>query len=159
MKEKGASVLELVVVMGIFSILFGFIGINLLNTESKTSIQTSLTTLVTDIKQQQIKAMSLEMGNELITKDQGLYFSQNSYTLFSGSEYFATDSDNFVIPLGNNVIFSSVLLPNRTLVFSKKSGEISGYDTNAHSITIQNTQSNETKTLQINKLGIIDTLQ
>lgn len=159
MKQKGTSVLELVVVIGIFSILFGFIAVNVLNIESKASIQSSLTTLVADIKQQQIKAMSLEAGDGTEAKDQGLYFSQNSYTLFAGSSYVATGSGNFVVPLGNNVVFSSVSIPNRTLVFSKKSGEVSEYDANMHSVILQNTQNNETKTIQINKLGVLDVLQ
>lgn len=153
MNQKGTSVLELVTVIGIFSILFGFVAINVFTSESKATIQSSLTTLVTDIKQQQIKAMSQETG------DQGVYFSENNYTLFSGSTYYSTNSANFIVQLGNNIIFSSVLIPSRTLIFEKRTGEVAGYNVNLHEISMTNTQSNETKTIKINKLGVLDTLQ
>lgn len=149
MNQKGTSVLELVTVIGIFSMLFGFVAINIFNSETKATIQSSLTTLVTDIKQQQIKAMSQETG------DHGVYFSESSYTLFSGSTYYATNSANFIVQLGNNIIFSSVLIPSRTLVFAKRTGEIANYNTNMDTIIMKNTQSNEIKTIKINKLGVI----
>ncbi len=144
MKEKGATVLELVTVIGIFATLFGIVSVNVFNAVEKSSLHSSITTLVSDIKSQQIKAMSQETS--------GLYFSQNSYTLFTGSE-------NFVVPLGNNVEFSSILLPNNTLTFAKMTGEVIGYNDNMHEITIKNTQNNETKTININKLGVLDTLE
>ena len=159
MKEKGSTVIELVTVMGIFSILFGFIAVNIFSAQEKVSIQNSLTTLAADVKQQQIKAMSLNTNGGLTAKDQGIYFSQNSYTLYSGSSYTQGESSNFTVLLSNNVVFSSILLPNQTLIFTKRTGEVSGYNANMHSVTLVNTQSNETKTIQVNKLGVLDVLQ
>lgn len=155
MKEKGATLLELITVVGVFSILFGIIGFSLFGSVASSSIQTSVTTLVADIKGQQVKAMSLETGGAAQTKDYGLYFSQNSYTLFTGSNYLEGDNENFVIPLGNNVEFFSVSIPNRTLVFTKLTGEVAGFVADQNTIILKNTQNNQTKTIQINKLGVI----
>lgn len=155
MKEKGATLLELITVIGIFATLFGIVTINVLNPGEKASLQGSFTTLISDIKQQQIKAIAYDAEGDVVTKDHGIYFSQNSYTLFSGTTYISTSSSNFVVALGNNVEFSSVLFPNQAVVFAKGTGEIVGYNPDMDTITIKNKQNNETKTVQVNRLGVI----
>lgn len=159
MKEKGATILELVTVMGIFATLFGIISVNILSGSAKASIQSSLTILEADIKQQQILAISADADSGNVAKDHGVYFSQNSYTLFSGSSYSATASGNFVVDLGNNIEFSSVQFPSQVLIFTKKTGEVLDFNENMHTVTLKNMQSNETKTLFINKLGVLDLIQ
>lgn len=154
--ERGASVLELVIVMAIFTTLFGMITINLFNAKDKVSLRSTLTTLLADIRQQQARAMTMDTDNTNIAKEYGVYFSQNSYTLFTGSAYNATDSANFVVPLGDFLLFSPIALPNQSLIFTRQNGELANFTSGQSAITLKNSQNNEAKTIQINKLGVPD---
>ncbi len=136
--ERGASVLELTVVIAIFATLFGIITVNLFNAGARVSLQSSLTTLLSDIRQQQARAMTVDTNGTNAAKEFGIYFSQNSYTLFIGSSYSATSSANFVIPLGNSITFSSISLPNQSVVFSRQSGEIVGFNNSQNTVTLKN---------------------
>ena len=55
--QKGFTLPELLLVMGILTILFGFITINLLNFRQKSVLNTTVDTVVSDLKSQQNKAM------------------------------------------------------------------------------------------------------
>ena len=154
-KQCGYTLTELMVVVTIFSLLLGLITINLLNSKQKASFNSSLTQLVSDIKQQQTSAMSLDTQGANTTSAYGIYFGQTSYTLFRGSAYVATDGANFVINLGENVQFSSVSFPGSSIIFQKLSGEILGFNPNLNSVTIKGTQNNQQKTIQINRYGVI----
>ncbi len=147
---------ELIIVLAIFSALFGITTINLLNTREKTSFTSSLTLLTSDIKQQQTKAMSLSVeGQAVTTSDYGVHFETTTYTLFRGSSYSAADTTNFVIKLADNVAFSAVTLPSRTVIFSRQSGEVSGFSAGQNTVTIKNSQNNQQKTIHINRYGLI----
>ena len=143
------------VVVSIFSTLLGLITINLLNSKQRASFNSSIIQLVTDIKQQQTSAMSLDTQGANGTSNYGIYFGLANYTLFRGSQYVATDSANFVINLGDNVQFSSVWLPLSSIIFLRQSGEVSGFDPSLNTVIIKNTQNNQQKTLQINRYGVI----
>ncbi|QQG40539.1 MAG: hypothetical protein HYV37_03140 [Candidatus Levyibacteriota bacterium] len=146
-KNVGATIIELVTVITIFSTLFGVVALNLFTAKAKASFQSTINMFLADITGQQIKAMAQNA--------QGIYFSQNSYTLFKGDVYLASDQDNFVVKLGDNIEFLSVLLPSQSVVFSKISGEVLGFDENQNSIVIRDTENNQQKTIKINKYGVI----
>ncbi len=153
--ESGYTLTELLPVVAIFSILLGLITVNLVNSKQKASLSSSITQLVSDIKQQQTSAMSSDTQGASNTNNYGIYFGQESYTLFRSSSFVATDSANFVINLGDNVQFSSVSLPLSSVVFLRQSGEVLGFNPSLNTVIIKNTQNNQQKTMQINRYGVI----
>lgn len=56
--KQGFTVLELLVVMGVFALLIGFVTLNLFNLKARASLATTADTLVSDLKIAQIKAMT-----------------------------------------------------------------------------------------------------
>ena len=73
--QKGVTLVELIITMAVLSIIFGLVTVNLLNTGQKTNINASLNQLLSDIKLQQAKAMSLSVeGDALTTSDYGIHF-------------------------------------------------------------------------------------
>lgn len=152
---RGATLIEIIVVIGIFTTLFGLITVNLLNLPQKASLQSSLTTFISDFKHQQSKAMFLDTNGSLTTSDFGMYFEQNRYTLFRGNTFSPGSSDNFTVALGENVQFASIFFPSSIVVFQRQSGEVLGFNPALNSITLKNTQTNEQKTIQINRYGVI----
>lgn len=143
--------------MTILASLFGLTSINLLNAYHKNTLGTSVTTLVNDLKHQQLKAMIGDTEGQTSANDYGIYFSPDglSYTLFQGNSFSEADPSNFSINLNSDLQFSSVFVQNSQIIFAKGSGEFSNYNVNFDNITLQNVRTDETKTIRVNQLGTI----
>lgn len=154
-RSDGFSMLELLSVIAIIIFLTGFMTFSLTRTQQHTSTNTTLDTIVTDIKQQQLKAMVNDTQGSGIINPQGIYFQANKYTLFDGNTYSASDPNNFIVNLDTNLQFVNITFPNSSIIFAKGSGEVSNYVSGQNTIQIKNTSSNETKTITINQYGAI----
>lgn len=143
-RSLGFTLLELLVVMGITTILLGFVTINLLKIQHNTSVSGASDTLIADMKSQQMKAMSGASSDNL-----GIHFtSSNSYILFHGT--YADDSTRFTVSLDDPI--SILNSPGNEIIFSKLSGEVAGAP---YTITIKNTAGVEQQTLTVNQYGVI----
>ncbi|MBI2031302.1 MAG: type II secretion system protein [Candidatus Levybacteria bacterium] len=152
-KQKGFTLLEILISLTIFATLLGFATVSFLNTRQTSSINSSLEKIVSDIKSQQLKAMAGSSDGGESGSSYGIYFAVSSYTLFRGSSYNPSDSTNLTIDLNENINMTSILLPSNSVVFSQQSGEILGFDSNNNSITLKNISANEQKTITINRYG------
>lgn len=144
---KGFTLVELLITIGIATILLGLTTINLVNVQKNTSVGATVDTLIADMRNQQTKAMSggAEGGNF------GIFFnSSNSYTLFHGSSYVPGDPTNFTVTLDDPISVSSTY-PGNVIIFSQGNGEVGSENT----ITINNTAGTEQKTLTVNRLGVV----
>lgn len=151
--SKGFTFAEVVIVMGIMVILMMIASVNFFPIKHRTSLSTSAQLLITDIKLQQLKSMSGESA-------QGIYFDQNNenYIVFEGITYQPSNSTNFSIPLGDQIIVSEIDFSGRQLLFATASGEISNY-ASGNKIVLLNTVSNEQKTIFFNKYGTVINLE
>lgn len=125
--------------------------VNLFPIKHKTSLSTSVQALITDIKQQEIKSMSGEMA-------QGVHFETTTYTLYKGLSY-ESGSSNFIVTLGDSIQFSSIPFTGRQINFATGSGEITGFQSSANTIGVQNTVTGEQRTLYFNKFGVFYNVQ
>ena len=160
MKKKlsGFTLPELIVVVGILMILLSISSINLLTIYGKTSLGTKLSTLISDIKHQQLKSIVGDTEGETSAESYGIYFEQNRYTLFKGSSYSASDPLNFIINLESDLQFSNIAFPQSQLVFSQGSGEISAYTSDTDTVTLTNIRTSDSKTLELNRYGVVVTI-
>jgi len=152
--RAGFTLPELLIVMAILSILFGFMTPNLLHFRQRSVLNTTVDTLVTDLKSQQNKAMVGDTEGSGTISDYGVYFETNRYILFRGSSYDPLAPSNFSINLDPSLTFSSINLPSSRVVFSKGSGEtglVSGSDT----ITLTDSTNSDQKIIKINIYGAI----
>lgn len=139
---------ELLVVMGIAGLLLSLIVINLIRPQISTAVTGSTDLLVSDLKQQQIRAMS---GEGVA----GIYFEKASYTLFNGLAYSSDDPGNFTVSLPNSLEFTANNFPNSILVFASGSGEVVGYVSGLDSVKIGNPLGGDTRTVKINRYGVV----
>ncbi len=155
--RPGFTVIEVLLVMGIFAIISTFTTINLLKPQTKASIETVASTLVSDLRQQQIKALVGDSEGQASAQYFGIYFGSSSYTLFRGSSYGLDPAGDFIINLNPNITLTNTLpvSPGNQIVFVKRSGEVSGYVSGSDTITLLNTASGEQKTITINRYGAI----
>jgi len=153
--QRGYSLVEILITIGIFAILSGLATISLLNAQHSASLQGQLTTLIADTKQQQIKAMQGDTEGRATPDYYGIHFASNSYTLFHGTSYNASDSTNLTFPLDTVFQFTNITLTNGNLIFIPLSGEMYGYSTLANSVILKDTTNNQQKQLQFNYLGVL----
>lgn len=141
-------------VMAIVATLSMIISVNLFPLKQKVSLSAAIQSLISDIKQQQVKSMNGE-------SNQGIYFpaDQNKYILFSGSTYNASNTTNFSVDLGDQIAVNSIDFSGRQIIFTSGSGEISGFISTDNEIILTNTVSGEVKTISFNKYGIITNVQ
>lgn len=147
MRQQGFTYIETLIVMGVISILFGFVIINMRGVQQKASLDSTVSTLVSDISTQQIKAMS-------DANKYGVYFEEGKYILFKGDSFSPLDTTNFTVMLDSSIRLSDIKLPNSTILFFQGRGEVMGYDNNNNSITIT-TDDGKIETLSINKYGVL----
>ncbi len=139
--------------------LLGFIIINLANIQHSSSLTATIATIISDIRSQQTKAMIGATEGRTAADSYGIYFSTNSYTLFHGLSYRATDSANLVVPLDSNIQITNITLPNQDVIFLQQSGELSGYIPGSSSVTVSDNQAKIQKVIIFNRYGAIVSVQ
>ncbi len=153
--QKGFTIIELVVVVVLFITISAFVTTNLIGAQHSASLSTAMSILVADIKNQQ--SLALTGKNSLGSNGNyfGVHFDTNSYTLFSGSVYNPSGSNNQTINLDPEFQFTNITLTNDNLIFIPLNGEVYGYSSNTNSVELLDTVSNQQKILQFNYLGVI----
>lgn len=157
-RQAGIALVEILLVSAISAVLFGLVTINLLKTQHTASIQSTLSTLISDIKSQQNKAMAGATEGRNTADKYGIYFQANKYILFHGTVFNPNDSSNFTVNLDQNITITTAF-PTSSLVFLQMSGEINGFVSGQNTITLQNTSGNEQKIITINRYGVVTNIQ
>lgn len=154
MNQKGFTIIELIIVMGVAIILLGLTLGSSITFRTSTLTDTTITTFITDLRNQQIKAMAGDTEGRGIPDSYGIHISLTKYTLFHGNTYSPTDPSNFDVPIDPKINLTT-LFPNSIIVFNVKSGEITNFTTGSDTITIKETVNNNQKVIQLNKLGSV----
>lgn len=152
--KKGFTLVEITVVIGIIAVIVSYSVINLTTVQHTTYVGTTIDTFISDLKQQQLKAMVGDTEGRGVNDYYGIYFGTSDYALFHGSTYSAGPS-NPIIPLTTSVQFTNVTFPQSQIVFNKGSGEIVGFAVGSNTVTLVNVVTNEQKTITINRYGVV----
>lgn len=144
---KGFTLIELMLIMGLFAALVAIVYINASRPQISSSLNTTVSVLISDIRHQQLKSIT---GDSATTH--GIYFETNKYTLFKGASYNPSDPDNFTVNLTSGLEFSEIGFPGNTLVFGKD-GSYSGYTGSNVSVTVFHSAGDQ-KVVTINKYGV-----
>lgn len=155
--QHGFTLLETLLVIGIFLFMIAIIVPNSLNLRNSSSINTSVLTFVTDIKNQQIKAMTGDTEGRGTPDTYSIYIQPTSYVLFHGQNYSAADSSNFAITLDAPFQFSTTF-PSSKIIFASGSGQINNHVATQSSVTIREIKTGKQKIIQINKYGTITSI-
>ncbi len=150
--SRGYTIIELLIVMGLFAVFFSFASLNLLSVRSRTSLGTTVDVLVSDLRTQQIKSMAGDTGGVGLNVNYGIYLSSNSYILFKGT-YTSGDPANFTVNLDEATL--STTFSGTQIIFNKGSGEVAGFDPNANTIRLASISSNASKIITINRFGTV----
>jgi prepilin-type N-terminal cleavage/methylation domain-containing protein len=148
-KQSGFTLIELLVVLVIIAILFGLTSVNLGHAQSSASLASVTNTLLADIKNQQILAMSGEQGSTTHQQPHGIYLQPDSYTLFADESYNGSDTNNFTVTISPDTLATT--FPGNQLLFEVGDGAVSGFSSGNNTITI--TDQGGSEMITINRYG------
>jgi prepilin-type N-terminal cleavage/methylation domain-containing protein len=151
--SAGFTLVEILLVMGLIAVLAAATLINFIRPQNQASLDGITNALVTDIKSQQIKAMAGDGVSASSAQAHGVYVQAGSYTLFKGSAYSGADTDNFAI--STDTITLTPDLPSSQVVFTKATGDVSGFDSAHKTITVSSSALGASKVITINRYGAV----
>jgi prepilin-type N-terminal cleavage/methylation domain-containing protein len=153
--HPGFTLVEIVIVVGIVGVLVALTAMTLTRSYSRSSVNSVVDEVIAEMKLQQIKAMSGDSEGSSSSQSYGVHFETDRYVLFRGDSYVVNSTANRVYELDGVVQFNSILFPGGNVIFSKVSGEVSGYTNGANSITVRQGETGDEKTLILNKYGVV----
>lgn len=153
--QKGFTFAEAAVSMAVIAILFGIVIFNLAGEQNRTTLRSTIDTLLSDVRSQQLKTMVGVRDGKDSAGNYGVIFMQNSYVLFHGSFYSASDPSNFVVSLPSNVQISSTGFADNTIIFSAVGGEIAGFLPAGNMINLKEVNQGREVTIKLNKYGVV----
>ena len=152
--RKGFSLPELMVSLGILTLLFSIATFSLLKSQRSFARAAFFDTLLTDIRDQQNKAMAQNTLGETESSDYGIYLASDYYILFKGSAYTADDPQNFQVGMDPGLQITGITLPSSSIVFGSGSGEMVGFVPGSSGFNIDDLTSNVVTAVQLNRYGI-----
>jgi prepilin-type N-terminal cleavage/methylation domain-containing protein len=158
MKQKGFVLIELIVVMGMLAVLTGMITVTTLGSQRRAGLTSTIDTLVADLRSQQTKAMTGVTSGGVIPAGYGVFFQSDRYSLFQGASYSASLTSNAPVVIDSRVEFNQIMLPNSSVIFASKSGEIIGYNAQLNTVKVTQIDSNFSKTIYFNRYGVITSI-
>lgn len=147
-KEKGFTLIEVLIVIGISGIITLFAGTNLLGFQKSTSLRTTADELVANMQKVQSLSVSAK-GNFAY----GIHFDSSYYEIFIGTTYNPSSPDNVRINLPNGIALQNVQFsPSGDIVFEK----LTGYPDYSGALDV--VLGSEKVTVTVNSLGVINIL-
>jgi len=151
-KDLGFSLLEIIIVIAIFSILATVSMSDFVSSKKTSDLNNNVKEFVSTIKLAQSKTVSSENYSQY-----GVYIntsvSPNQYTLFKGATYTSDPSSYQVYSLQNTMEFNDVSLGGgNEIVFDKLNG--ASQESGSISIRIKN-DATKSKTVYITSLGSV----
>lgn len=153
--SRGFSLVELLLVMGILGTLFGLTTVNLSNLLPRANLTALTEKMNIDLRDQQLKAMIGDTEGRTSGDYYGVYIQSNQYVLFHGMSYSESDESNVVIELDDEFELSTSFA-DQVVIFDRGSGEVMNFAEGNSAITITNTANNESRTLTVNRLGVVE---
>jgi hypothetical protein len=154
-RNSGFSLVETILVTAILITLMSITWVSALPTLRTTYLSTSVDTMVSDIKRQQLKAMTGFTEGRTTHDHYGVRLEANRYVLFHGSSYSSSEPTNQTVSFQNNVAFQSAGFPSSQIIFTGVTGEISGFTPGANTITLKSTTTDEQKVITFNRYGVV----
>jgi Tfp pilus assembly protein FimT len=154
--RSGFTLVEILIIMGILAILFTISSLNLSNTVPQNDLSNATELLIANLKQQQLSALTGNTEAQSASSNYGIYFTAGKYVLFRGNSYNANDSGNYVI--NTDDINDSTTASGSVLIFQKNTGQILNFQPANNTITLTHTSIQKSKTITLNKYGVIESI-
>lgn len=147
-KKRAFTIIEIVLVISILLIVFGFAVLYSQTSQVRADINTQA-----DIAVSYLRLMQSNAASGRIAKNNAIHLETDSYTLFNGPAYIPEDINNYTIDLPATINIENILLngAGQNIIFSAPAGETTNYG----SFDFVADQIAKTITINISALGTI----
>lgn len=152
-RASGFTLVELLLVMGIIGILITISSLLLLNLIPKASFTTQSEVLLSQIRQQQLKAMTGYNEGEESGDYYGVFFQEHAYTLFKGQEYDPDSVLNYTTQTDDSFTFTTTF-PDNQIVFEPNTGKVLNFIFGQNIIALTNKKDMGSITINFNEYGV-----
>jgi prepilin-type N-terminal cleavage/methylation domain-containing protein len=150
---KGFTIIELLVSIGVIVIILTLVLPNMLTPQRQSAFSETITSLASDLREQQLKAMLRDGSVQGSPTGYGIYFDTHNYVLFRGTVYSPSATDNFTIDLDPQISFSDIGFPGSQIVFSPGSGEAGSFISGTYTVTIGDASENISNIITVDRYG------
>ena len=153
--KKGLTQVELLLTVAILAILFVLGTVIFSNFSRQDLILNEARKIKSVISEAQTKTVAgFKLGGSQALNF-GVYFSSDSYVLFSGTTYDPLNVNNQELVLPENLELTTIDLPDSSLVFTKITGEVTNYNPVLNNLILRDQTIGQEKKIIINQLGMI----
>jgi prepilin-type N-terminal cleavage/methylation domain-containing protein len=145
--QKGVTLVELLLVMGIATILLGLGGIAVSSLLKKDQLDYYVIEIKTSLYQAQTQSIN--------NIPSGVYFEPTRFVLFKGDSFKEGDLQNQEELLPPTIRISSINLPNQSVTYENVSGYVKNFIPPA-SLNLVDQETGRNHLILINRLGIIE---
>jgi type II secretory pathway pseudopilin PulG len=150
---KGFTIVELLVCIGVIVAIMTLVLPNMLTPQRQSAFAETITSLASDLREQQLKAMLRDGSVPGNPGCYGIYFDTHRYVLFRGTAYSPSATDNFAIDLDPQINFTNISFPNSQIVFNPGSGEAGNFISDTYTVTIGDASENISNIITVNSYG------
>jgi prepilin-type N-terminal cleavage/methylation domain-containing protein len=154
--QRGFTVIEILIAIAIFAIIIALPSMLLYGTSRTDNLNFAYKQVKNSIGEAQVLTVASRSTDGQNPAQYGIYITTNSYVLFSGSAYNPNSATNEVTTLPSGVQFTTIQIPNSTILFERVTGKISNYSSTQHTLVLTETNTQQTKTLTLSTLGVQD---
>lgn len=151
--KRGFTLVELLLVIGIFAILATIFSLTFFSTVNRSYRTAAEEVLIADLKSVQASAMSGEGQSGVSVDGWGLIVNnQNTYTLFPGLVYDQNNPLNYTTTLRPGITISSNF-PSSSVIFNHASGEVKDFVDGSNTFTLSD--QNGSSIIRLNRYGAV----
>lgn len=145
--SKGFSLVELMVVLGMMSILLSIGGLSLANIRSDSQLDL----IASQVKSELLRVQARTANNI----PSGVYFEADRFVYFEGPDYVEGAITNEVTNMSSSISISNITFVDSIARFNKLTGYPESY-ADPSGVVIQETGSGKTRTIGVNEWGVVD---
>ena len=144
--NKGVTLPELLITMGIATILFAIGGVAFANLHSESQLDL----FASEVKNVMHKAQARSLNNV----PSGVYFESGRFAYFEGATFIEGNPLNEVVLLPGGLSISAINFSGSILRFVPVSGYVDGF-TLPSNVIITESGTGKTRTIAVNELGVV----
>jgi type II secretory pathway pseudopilin PulG len=154
-REKGLTLVETLIVVGLLSILFLLGTIAFSSLSRRNRLEVAAQKISSCLEEAKAKALAGYSQGQASSLNFGVYFESDSYTIFSGLVFDALDPLNQEFALTPGLAISEIGFASNSLIFEKITGQVRNFDPSQNYLVVSDQKTSQQEKITINKLGIV----
>jgi prepilin-type N-terminal cleavage/methylation domain-containing protein len=152
----GFTLIELMIVLGIIVMLLSLVTFSFRRTWFSGNMEATVDEINQALYKAQVESISGVSEDGTSASNFGVRFEQGMLIVFPGSVYVSGADGNEEISWNEGLRLTTINLPDQSVVFSRVSGEVENYTVGQNSLVLTNSQTGESETLVINRMGTME---